>query len=113
MEEKLFYTIGEASKIVNVKPYVLRYWETEFRKLNPQKSATGQRAYRKKDIQAALTIRRLLYVEKYTIAGAIQKLDEIEKEGLDPLVLSEDKSGVVCENVPLEKVEVLEEINPR
>jgi DNA-binding transcriptional MerR regulator len=81
-EEKLFYTIGEAAQIVDVKPYVLRYWESEFRKLNPQKSVTGQRAYRKKDLEMAQTIKRLLYQEKFTIAGAIQKLEELEEKGL-------------------------------
>jgi len=86
-EEKLFYTIGETAQMLNVKPYVLRYWESEFKKLNPQKSETGQRTYRKKDLQVALTIKRLLYDEKYTIAGAIQKLEELEKEGLDQLDL--------------------------
>ncbi len=80
-EEKLFYTIGEAAQRIDVKPYVLRYWETEFRKLNPQKSVTGQRAYRKRDLQVALTIRRLLYGEKYTIAGAVKKLDELDEKG--------------------------------
>jgi DNA-binding transcriptional MerR regulator len=90
-EEKLFYTIGEVALKVNVKPYVLRYWETEFRKLNPQKSVTGQRAYRQRDVRMAKTIKRLLYEEKYTIAGAIKILEELdEKEGLDPL----DESGV-------------------
>jgi DNA-binding transcriptional MerR regulator len=84
-EEKLFYTISEAAERVGVKPYVLRYWETEFKKLNPQKSTTGQRTYRKRDIQVALTIKRLLYEDKYTIAGAIQKLEEAEKKGYDPL----------------------------
>ena len=84
-EEKLFYTIGETAQLLNVKPYVLRYWESEFKKLNPQKSETGQRTYRKKDLQVATTIKRLLYDEKYTIAGAIQKLEELEKNGLDPL----------------------------
>ena len=85
-EEKLFYTIGEVGQMVDVKPYVLRYWETEFRKLNPQKSVTGQRAYRKRDVRMALTIKRLLYGEKYTIAGAIKKLEELEeKDALDPM----------------------------
>jgi DNA-binding transcriptional MerR regulator len=79
-DEKLFYTIGEVADIVNVKPYVLRYWESEFKKLNPQKSTTGQRTYRKRDIQVANTIKRLLYDEKYTIAGAIQKLEELEAQ---------------------------------
>jgi DNA-binding transcriptional MerR regulator len=87
-EEKLFYTIGEASQMVDVKPYVLRYWESEFKKLTPQKSTTGQRTYRKKDIEIALTIKRLLYNEKYTIAGALQKLEELEKEGFDPIDLT-------------------------
>ena len=82
-EEKLFYTIGETAQLLNVKPYVLRYWETEFKKLNPQKSETGQRTYRKKDLQVATAIKRLLYDEKYTIAGAIQKLEEFEKNGLE------------------------------
>ncbi len=97
MDEKLFYTIGEVSKYVDVKPYVLRYWETEFRKLNPQKSVTGQRTYRKKDIQMALTIRRLLYEEKYTIAGAIQKLEELENEGLDSFIPPVDETRQVEE----------------
>jgi len=83
MDEKIFYAISEVAEIVGVKPYVLRYWETEFNILNPQKSVTGQRNYRKKDIEVALTIKRLLYDEKYTIAGAIQKLEELEKMGLD------------------------------
>ncbi len=109
MEEKLFYTIGEASKYVDVKPYVLRYWETEFRKLNPQKSVTGQRTYRKKDIQMALTIRRLLYEEKYTIAGAIQKLEELEKEGLDPFVPTAEENASEIENVPARNAETVEE----
>ena len=83
--EKLFYTIGEAAQLFDIKPYVLRYWETEFTQLNPQKSETGQRVYRAKDIQVCQTIKRLLYVEKYTIAGAKQKLEELEKTGFDPV----------------------------
>jgi len=95
-EEKLFYTIGEAAQVVDVKPYVLRYWESEFKKLNPQKSETGQRTYRKKDLQVALTIKRLLYDEKYTIAGALQKLEELEKAGLDQM----DMFGIKTPGLP-------------
>jgi DNA-binding transcriptional MerR regulator len=80
-DEKLFYSIGEVAEILQLKAYVLRYWETEFKKLNPQKSFTGQRTYRPKDIQVALTIKKLLYEDKYTIAGALQKLDELEASG--------------------------------
>ena|ERR1700722_15214394 len=90
-DDKLFYTIGEVSKLVDVKPYVLRYWETEFKLLNPQKSVTGQRTYRKKDIQVAVTIKRLLYDQKFTIAGAVKKLEELEKEGLDQIDLFGEK----------------------
>ena len=98
-EQKLFYTIGEVAQMVEVKPYVLRYWETEFKKLNPQKSVTGQRAYRKRDIEVALTIKRLLYDEKYTIAGALKKLDELdEKDGLVPMAGTvKEPSGPVPE----------------
>lgn len=95
-EEKLFYTIGEAAQLVDVKPYVLRYWESEFRKLNPQKSVTGQRAYRNRDIQVALTIKRLLYKEQYTIAGAIKKLEELE--GKNALDLMAAPKGQVSNN---------------
>src|SRR5579885_3152094 len=79
--EKLFYTIGEVSDRLGGKPYVLRYWESEFKKLNPQKSVTGQRTYRNRDIRVAKAIQKLLYEEKYTIAGAIKKLEELEERG--------------------------------
>jgi len=84
-EGKLFYSIGEAAQLLEVKPYVLRYWESEFRRLNPQKSETGQRTYRTKDLQIAMAIKKLLYEEKYTIAGAIKRLEEMERDGLPPL----------------------------
>ncbi len=80
-DEKLFYGIGEVAEILQLKAYVLRYWETEFKKLNPQKSFTGQRTYRVRDIQIALTIKKLLYDDQYTIAGAIQKLEELDAKG--------------------------------
>lgn len=95
-EEKLFYSIGEIAEILQLKPYVLRYWETEFKKLNPQKSPTGQRNYRKKDLQVAQAIKKLLYDEQYTIAGAIKKLEELEKVGFDSLNV-ETESPMVME----------------
>lgn len=72
--EKLFYKIGEVSKIVDVEPYVLRYWETEFPFLVPRKSKSGQRIYSKKDIDLILDIKKLLYEEKFTIDGARRKI---------------------------------------
>ncbi len=72
--EKLFYKIGEVSRITGVEPYVLRYWETEFPFLRPRKSRSGQRLYLKKDIEMIFEIKRLLYEEKYTIEGVRKRL---------------------------------------
>ncbi|MGH0036537.1 MAG: MerR family transcriptional regulator [Myxococcota bacterium] len=74
---RLYYRIGEVSRITGVKPYVLRYWETEFRWMSPQKSRSKQRLYRAKDIETILLIKRLLYEERYTIAGARRRLREL------------------------------------
>lgn len=72
--DKLFYKIGEVSRIVGVKPYVLRYWETEFPFLRPRKNKSGQRVYIKKDVELLLQIKRLLYQEGFTIEGARKKV---------------------------------------
>jgi DNA-binding transcriptional MerR regulator len=72
--EKLFFRIGEVSQIVGVEPYVLRYWESEFPGLSPRKSSTGQRMFRRKDVELLLNIRELLYEKKFTIEGARQAL---------------------------------------
>lgn len=72
--EKLFYRINEVSSVTQIKPYVLRYWETEFPMLAPEKDDNDQRRYRKADIELILEIKRLLYTEKFTIAGARKQL---------------------------------------
>ncbi len=72
---KLFYRIGEVSRITGLERYVLRYWETEFSQIRPQKSNAGQRLYRQKDLDAVLLIKKLLYEEGYTIAGARKRLN--------------------------------------
>jgi len=71
--DKLFFRIGEAAQIVGVEPHVLRYWESEF-KLRPQRSGSGQRMYRRKDLGKLLRIRKLLHEEGFTIAGARKAL---------------------------------------
>ena len=68
--KKLYYSIGEVSKMVDLKSYVLRYWETEFRQLAPPKNRAGNRTYRQKDIDLIFKIKELLYNKKYTIEGA-------------------------------------------
>jgi len=70
--DKLYFRIGEVAKLCGVEAYVLRFWETEFPQLRPNKSGTGQRLYRRRDVELALRIKRLLYAEGYTIAGARQ-----------------------------------------
>jgi DNA-binding transcriptional MerR regulator len=72
--EKIFFKIGEVCEIVDVQAHVLRYWETEFAMLSPQKNRSGQRSYRRRDVEIALRIKELLYNELYTIAGAKKKL---------------------------------------
>ncbi len=74
---KLYYRIGEVAGITGVKPYVLRYWESEFRWMAPAKSRSKQRLYRQRDIEIIQLIKRLLYEERYTIAGARRKLREL------------------------------------
>ena len=74
LQDKLFFKIGEASEITGLESYVLRYWETEFSFLKPRKSRSGQRIYTTEDINKILTIKRMLYDEKYTINGVRQKL---------------------------------------
>ena len=74
--DKLFFRIGEVSQIVGVEPYVLRYWESEFRGLAPKKSSSGQRMFRKKDVELLLRIRHLLYDKKFTIEGARKVLSD-------------------------------------
>jgi len=72
--QKLFFKIGEVCELAGVQAHVLRYWETEFPMLAPQKNRAGQRTYRRKDVEVALRIKELLYDEQYTIAGAKKKL---------------------------------------
>ena len=74
---KLYYRIGEVSRITGIKPYVLRYWESEFRWMAPAKSRSKQRLYRQRDIEVIQLIKKLLYEERYTIAGARKKLREL------------------------------------
>jgi DNA-binding transcriptional MerR regulator len=72
--DKLYFRIGEVSELCRLPAYVLRFWETEFPQLKPIKSSTGQRMYRRKDVEAVLRIKKLLYEEGFTIAGARQQL---------------------------------------
>ncbi len=77
---KMRFTIGEVAHLLQIKPYVLRYWETEFLNLKPQKSPTGRRMYFKKDVELALLIRTLLYQEGFSIKGAKKTLKNLKNQ---------------------------------
>ncbi len=77
---KIYYSIREVCNKTGLEPHVLRYWESEFLLLHPQKNRAGNRAYRQKDIETILTIKHLLYEEQYTIAGAKKKLLELKNK---------------------------------
>lgn len=79
--EKEYYSIGEVCEIADLKPHVLRYWESQFSSLRPTKNRAGNRVYRRKEIKLIQLLRRLLYTERYTIEGAKNKLNELRKDG--------------------------------
>ena len=83
---KLYYRIGEVADIVGVEPHVLRYWETEFRSIRPQKSRSGQRVYSRRDVDKLIKVRDLLYSQGFTIAGARKKL---QQSGQEPSQIAE------------------------
>ena len=93
--KKLYYSIGEVSKTTGLKQYVLRYWETEFKQLNPTKNKAGNRTYRQKDIDLIMNIKSLLYDEKFTIEGARKMLSQpVVKKDLSKSKPSSVKSTV-------------------
>jgi DNA-binding transcriptional MerR regulator len=98
--EKLFFRIGEVCDLIKVQPHVLRYWETEFPMLAPQKNRAGQRVYRRKDVEMVLRIRDLLYEEKFTIAGAKKRLLDEMRGGSARARLAEEIAEEETNPVP-------------
>ena len=99
--EKLFFKIGEVCELAGVQAHVLRYWESEFPMLAPQKNRAGQRVYRKRDVEMALRIKELLYEDQYTIAGAKKRLTNEIRGGGKLKVVGVDENGQ-AENAPVE-----------
>lgn len=99
--EKLFFKIGEVCELAGVQAHVLRYWESEFPMLAPQKNRAGQRVYRKRDVEMALRIKELLYEDQYTIAGAKKRLTNDLRGGGKLKVVGADGDGQ-AESAPLE-----------
>jgi DNA-binding transcriptional MerR regulator len=98
--EKLFFKIGEVCELAGVQAHVLRYWESEFPMLAPQKNRAGQRVYRKRDVEMALRIKELLYEDQYTIAGAKKRLTN-ELRGGGKLKVVGEEDGQVANGSPL------------
>ncbi|MEP6715568.1 MAG: MerR family transcriptional regulator [Terriglobia bacterium] len=97
--DKLFFRIGEVSQLVGVEAYVLRYWESEFKALSPKKSSSGQRMFRRKDVELLLRIKQLLYERKFTIEGARK-------------ALVEEASVIVLKSTPVKQEELFQAENP-
>jgi DNA-binding transcriptional MerR regulator len=96
-----FFSIGDVCELTELKPHVLRYWESQFRFLHPAKNRSGNRAYQRREIELILLVKHLLYSEKYTIEGARQKIDEHRKAG--------DLRAVATGALRLELLESLEQ----
>ena len=101
--KKLYYSISEVSKITDIEQYVLRYWETEFNELNPQKNRAGNRIYTNKDIRLILYIKELLREKKYTIEGAKKILENYEQDK-KPIVEIKEKK-LKTEEEPEEEIQ--------
>ena len=101
--DKIFFKIGEVAKIAGVEQHVLRYWEDEFDALQPNKTKSGQRFYEKKDVELVIKIQHLLYLERYTIAGAKSKLKSSGKKnaqlslGFDRELFLDQKREIVSD----------------
>lgn len=111
---KLYYRIGEVSDIVGVQPHVLRYWETEFRSIRPQKSSRGQRVYSRKDVEKLLRVKDLLKNQGFTIAGARKRLNDAvataAEEPAEPKKSAKDMRQALLE-IRQELVRVLEDFS--
>jgi DNA-binding transcriptional MerR regulator len=95
---KEFFSIGDVCELTELKPHVLRYWESQFKFLSPAKNRSGNRVYQRREIEMVMLVKQLLYAEKYTIEGARQKLDEFRKSGgMKPAV----RAGLDTETVQM------------
>jgi len=112
---KLYFRIGEVAKLAAIKPYVLRFWESEFSGLGPKKSGTGHRLYRRKDVELVLEIKRLLYEKRFTIEGARKVLESKPKReaALKPVAVARRQgelfsgTSAFCQEIKRELGEIL------
>ena len=106
MIEKQFYSINEAAKILELPPYVLRYWEKEFKMLRPKKNRAGRRVYTRREIEIVMNIKKLLYEDGFTIEGARKRLVTMKKEEIEQIPLPFRKPRDIIDEVKHELKEL-------
>ena len=108
--DKLYFRIGDVARLAGIKPYVLRFWETEFPSLGPKKSGTGHRLYRRKDVELVFEIKRLLYEKRFTIEGARKFLDTRGKPEPGPSVAKSKRKKAQGDLFGVDPSPVLEKV---
>lgn len=113
---RVFFRIGDVAEILGVKPYVIRFWEGEFPFVAPDKASSGQRVYRRSQIESLILVKHLLHVERYSIEGAKKKLTELRKhaklkEAMTALVSADDESTVVVGSLVAKQETAIEQIS--
>jgi DNA-binding transcriptional MerR regulator len=108
-----FFSIGDVCALTELKPHVLRYWESQFRFLNPAKNRSGNRVYQRREIELIMLVKHLLYTEKYTIDGARQKVDEHRKSGELRAVARNALDSEIIESLEAELHGILEALEGR
>ena len=103
--DKLYFRIGEVARLCDVPAYVLRFWESEFPQLKPNKGGTGQRLYRRRDVETALRVKSLLYDEGYTIPGARQAIKSEMKQNTSQLALAMPEGPATASTQQLKKLQ--------
>jgi DNA-binding transcriptional MerR regulator len=112
--DKLYFRIGEVADLCRLPAYVLRFWETEFPQLKPVKSSTGQRMYRKRDVESVLRIKRLLYEQGFTISGARQQLrSETKSDKTQATIPFPARSAAELQHIRQGLREILSLLSPR
>jgi DNA-binding transcriptional MerR regulator len=107
-----FFSIGEVCELTDLKPHVLRYWESQFRFLSPAKNRSGNRVYQRREVELILLVKHLLYTEKYTIEGARQKVDEQRKGGELRIAARSALTVQTLDALETELKELIRELSP-
>ena len=112
-EVQEFFSIGDVCTLTDLKPHVLRYWESQFRFLNPAKNRSGNRVYQRREIELIMLVKHLLYTEKYTIDGARQKIEEHRKAGELRAVARAALDAQTLESIEQDLQEILDVLDGR